>query len=236
MTNSKRAGKPAKSETVGKQAATPPSDPKALPIEVEDADDFPREIAKACTRPSINAAIVVDAFQSNILGKGVNLSELVDDLETKAKEVTDGNLSMMEAMLVGQATALQTMFTHLARRASNQEHMSQYQAFMSLAFKAQAQSRATISTLIDLKYPKQAATFVRQANISSGHQQINNRAMSEQYAHAHAQAGNAQSEPNKLLEVRHGQRLDIGAQGETGTVNQGLEAVGAIHRGEDRAR
>ena len=68
-------------------------------------------------------------------------------------------------MLVSQATALQTMFTSLARRAANQQRLKQFETFMTLALKAQAQSRATESALVDLKYPRQA-TFVRQANIA----------------------------------------------------------------------
>jgi hypothetical protein len=231
MASRKQAVKPATSEAVSKQAATPPSDPKGLPITVKHMDELPKAIAKASTLPAINAALVVDAFQSNIMGKDVNLNELVTDLHMKAKEVNDGNLSTMEAMLVGQATALQTMFTHLAKRASTQEHLNRYQVFMTLALKAQAQSRATISALVDLKYPKQAATFVKQANISNGHQQVNNGATLEQYAQAHAGAGDLQSTPNKLLEVNDGQRLDFGAQEEASANHQALEAVGAIHGG-----
>ncbi len=230
LKNRKLRNKPTTNEFKDKQLASPLSDPKRLPITVNHVDDLQKEIAKTSTLPSINAAIVVDAFQSNIMGKGVNLSELVDDLEGKFAKVHEGDLSAMESMLVGQATALQTMFTHLARRASSQEYLKQYQMYMSLALKAQAQSRATISALVDLKYPKQAATFVKQANISSGHQQVNNGAMSEQYARAHVHAGNSQTEPNKLLEGSHGQRLDFGAQTEAISNHQRLETVGAIHR------
>jgi hypothetical protein len=87
--------------------------------------------------------------------------------------VRDGDLDSMEAMLVGQATALQTIFTSLAIRATNQDRLPQYQAYLALALKAQAQSRATISALVELKYPRQA-TFVKQANIAHGPQQVNN--------------------------------------------------------------
>jgi hypothetical protein len=38
--------------------------------------------------------------------------------------------------------------------------------------KAQSQSRATIATLVDLKYPRQVA-FVKQTNVSHGSQQVN---------------------------------------------------------------
>ena len=76
-------------------------------------------------------------------------------------------------MLVSQANALQTIFTSLARRASSQESLPLFQAYMGLALKAQSQSRSTISALVDLKNPKQA-TFVGQANMTTGPQQVNN--------------------------------------------------------------
>lgn len=78
---------------------------------------------------------------------------MVDCLRETIKEVNGGDLTRLEAMLVSQATALQTMFTNLARRAANQQQLKQFETFMALALKAQAQSRATVSALVDLKYP-----------------------------------------------------------------------------------
>lgn len=95
-----------------------------------------------------------------------------------------------------QATTLQTVFSSLARRAANQEHLRQYETFMGLALKAQAQSRATISALVDLKFPRQA-TFVKQANIAHGPQQVNNETTTPGgIAHAEEK----QRLPNELLE------------------------------------
>jgi PBP1b-binding outer membrane lipoprotein LpoB len=229
MAEKKSAAKPATSKQPGKQAA-PLRDPQTLTINGKLGETMPQSKARAATKASLNASMVVNAFQGNIMGKDVDISELVTTMQTKFKEVNDGDLSKLEAMLVGQATALQTMFTSLAMRAANQEYLKQYGLYMTLALKAQAQSRATISALVDLKYPKQAATFVKQANISSGHQQVNNQSAPELSAQAHAHAEDFQTTPNKLLEANHGQRLDIGAQAQTGRTNQRVEAVGAIHR------
>ena len=46
---------------------------------------------------------------------------------------------------------------------------------MQLALKAQNQSRATLQALVQLKQPTQT-TFVKQANITQGHLQVNNLA------------------------------------------------------------
>lgn len=215
--------KAAAKSAVGKQGASP-RDPQTLPIQGQQGDTMPVSKAKAATKASINAVLVVNAFQGNIMGKDVDLGELVTEMQGKFEKVKDGDLSTLEAMLVGQATALQTMFTSLTMKAANQEYLKNYQSFMMLALKAQAQSRATISALVDLKYPKQAATFVKQANIAQGHQQVNNTyatasahttipasepiqtlennpspALSAQYAQVRAGAGKPETVPNKLL-------------------------------------
>jgi hypothetical protein len=53
--------------------------------------------------------------------------------------------------------------------------MSPTQALMNLAFNAQNQSRATLQELFDLKQLRKL-TVIKQANISQGHQQVNNLA------------------------------------------------------------
>ena len=218
--------KPATTKPTGKQAA-PPRDPQTLPIEGKQDDTMPVAKARAATKASTNAVMVVNAFQGNIMGKDVDLGELVTNMQTKFKEVNDGDLSGLEAMLVGQATALQTMFTSLATRAASQEYLKQYGVYMTLALKAQAQSRATISALVDLKYPKQAATFVKQANMTTGPQQVNNAyAGTPSHSGIQSRTENIESEQNKLLEADNGNYLDTRAQGAASRVNQTVEAMG----------
>lgn len=136
-------------------------------------------------------------------------------------------------MLIGQATALQTIFASLAKRAVNQEYQKHYEAFLGLALKAQAQSRATISALVDLKYPRQA-TFVKQANIAHGPQQVNNGgADPAHFAPAPTHGKETESEQNKLLEADHGQprqRMDTRAAQEAERSYQAVETVEQVHR------
>jgi hypothetical protein len=223
MAERKTAAKPATSKQPGKQVTPPPKDPQTLTLDAKQTETMPQTKARAATKASINAVLVVNAFQGNIMGKDVDIGELMTEMQTKFKEVNDGDLSTLEAMLVGQATALQTMFTSLTMKAANQEYLKNYQSFMVLALKAQAQSRATISALVDLKYPKQAATFVKQANIANGPQQVNN---GQSAAAAPSLAGDFQTEQNKLLEADHGNYLDTRAQGAASRVNQTVDAVG----------
>jgi hypothetical protein len=192
--------------------------------------------ARMALLPSVNGAAVIEAYQGNVMGKDADMSVMIDRLRETFKDVKGGDLHTLEAMLISQATALQTIFTSLARRASTQDRLPQYQAFLGLALKAQAQSRATISALVDLKYPRQA-TFVKQANIAHRPQQVNNGgaigADPEQYAQARAHGKETDPEQNKLLEADHGhprQRMDTRAAQKAERSYQTVETVESVHR------
>lgn len=221
------------------QPKTPANNPKALNLTRPPGQTEAQALSRAALRPCINGASVIEAYQGNLMGKEVDLGELVAGLSDSCRGVTDGDLSTLEAMLLSQATALQTMFASLARRAANQEHLRQYETFMGLALKAQAQSRATISALVDLKYPRQA-TFVKQANIAHGPQQVNNGAAAgadpEQYAQTQTHARQTQPQQNELLEdARHGgTHMDTRATAKATRSNQAVEAVEAVHRTKKR--
>jgi len=133
----------------------------------------------------------------------VDISGLITDLQTKVETIQDGNMKPVEAMLYGQAMALQTIFTNLARRSAMNagEYIDAADKYMRLALKAQSQCRATLETLAEIKNPM---PYIKQANIANGPQQVNNGKASsgypEQYAQAHAPAGNSQTLQNELLD------------------------------------
>jgi hypothetical protein len=149
--------------------------------------------AKVSLSPATMSAVLSEAF-TNQLFPDSTIAEVANALRDKITTIQDGDMKPIEAMLIGQAQALQTMFVSLGRQAASKTSLPQYTAFMNLALKAQAHSRATIQALVELKYPKQA-TFVKQANIANGHQQINNATST--HAHAHAKA--IEHKPNELL-------------------------------------
>lgn len=215
-----------------KQPAKGRRKPKtAKPYELTTADK-----ARMAVKPSMNGAAVIQAYQGNIMGKDVDINALIERLRDTFTEVKGGDLHTLEAMLISQATALQTIFTSLARRAQDQEYQKNLEAFLGLALKAQAQSRATISALVDLKYPRQA-TFVKQANIANGPQQVNNGGAAgadpAQYAQARTHAEKSAPEQNKLLEAEHGQpgkRMDTRAAQAAERSYQAVETVEPVHR------
>ena len=91
---------------------------------------------------------------------------------------------------------------------------------MNMALKAQSQSRATIQALIELKYPKQA-TFVKQANIANGNQQVNN--MTSTHARAHAKE--IENQPNELLREMNNATLDTSGTATPSATNQAMATV-----------
>ena len=143
-----------------------------------------------------------------------------DELKAQIEEIAKGNMSRPEAMLLSQAHTLDALFNELARKAHIQEHMPHYEAFLRLAFKAQGQCRATLETLADIKSPR--VIFTKQANISHGHQQINNNIPS-QASHAHAEETKKQQ--NELLTELPHETLDSGRTDATIPINSQLEAV-----------
>ena len=195
--------------------------------------------ARMAVMPSINGAAVIHAYQGNVMGKDADMRVLVTQLRDTFAEVKGGDLHTLEAMLISQATALQTIFTSLARRAQDQQYQKHLEAFLGLALKAQAQSRATISSLVDLKFPRQA-TFVKQANIANGPQQVNNGAATEarpengeldRNGRTHAEKSEPQQ--NKLLEANHGQpggRMDTREAQTAERSYQAVETVETVHR------
>jgi hypothetical protein len=170
-------------------------------------------------KPSFLAAKVIDSDKKQLSKDYIDLQYTQAMLERSIGEVKGGNLADVEAMLYSQAYALNAMFATLMTRANRQEYMPPTQALMNLAFKAQNQSRATLQALIDLKQPRQP-TFVKQANIAQGHQQVNNL------------AEKIQNPQNKLLE---GETYDLDSrpQGKAETNDSVMEAVGKVHGGKN---
>lgn len=162
---------------------------KKMPVAMQDEKSESEAFAKVSLSASYMGAILADSFTKTILPKA-ELPDVADALSDKIKNIQNGNMEPIEAMLISQAHALQTMFVTLGRMAASKTQLVQYTAFMNMALKAQSQSRATIQALTELKYPKHA-TFVKQANIAHGNQQVNN--------HNTSHAEKVINQPNELL-------------------------------------
>jgi len=160
----------------------------------------------------------------------LSLTDMVESLHANGEAVNRGDLSAAERMLSAQAVALNAIFGELARRAAINmgEYIDAADRYMRLALKAQGQCRTTIETLHEMKSPR-AVAFVKQANIATGPQQINN-GLTPTSTRTGAHAGETKSVPNEQSEASHELLTDTGASQAAGGANPQLEAVGAINR------
>ena len=185
-----------------------------------------QNMAALATRPSMAAAFTVKAFSViTSIDENIDEFDIIDELQKAGNEVVvGGDMSRVEKMLANQAISLDNIFNQMAQRSAKQETYKGIEVFLRLALKAQAQARSTAEALALLKNPQ---PYIRQANMTTGPQQVNNAyAGTPSHSGIPTGAGNFQSEQNKLLEQDHGQRMDFGAQATAGRVNQTVEAVG----------
>ena len=181
-----------------------------------------KDIAALRFSPSFNAAMTADQFLPR--ASTTNFGDILFELRDQIDCVLGGKLDRGEAMLVAQAHALDAIFNRLAQKASRMGLINQYEMYMKLALKAQNQARMTWESLAAIKNPPQVA-HVHQTNIAAGPQQVNNGVP--------APASENKTEPSKLLEETHGERLDPLTPGTTGRANSDLEAVESLHWAQD---
>jgi hypothetical protein len=174
-----------------------------------------KALAQVVIRPSANAAAVIAEY-----GKPFGDQDVVELMNVpidSIENVNKGDLKRCEGMLMGQAYALQSIFMNLSLRSKNQEYLKNMETFLRLALKAQSQCRATLETLAAIKNPP--VVFAKQANISNGHQQVNNGI-------SPTHAGKNNFSPNELLEAHDGSTtLDTGTTNTTSPENKAMAAV-----------
>jgi hypothetical protein len=185
--------------------------------------DAERQVAQMILRPSVQGATTISRWKP--INGDVDIGKLMVELQEQATLATSGNLARCEAMLVIQAHTLDAIFNNLARRASATEYLPQFEAYLRLGLKAQTQCRATLETLAAIKNPV-PMTFVRQANVAHGPQQVNNGVAPTDTS----RAGISENRPNELLKEQHGERLDVGAAGKAVGGNTAMATVGPIDR------
>lgn len=221
--------------------ASVPAKPKAAPDSTGKAAGLtPARAAEIIQSPEANSAAITAIFQAGWAEEDlppdykVGMLDLHGELEKQVNQVAKGDLSRAESMLLCQAHALQSMFLHFALRGKSNTHVGQLQMIMNLALKAQNQCRATLETLIEVKYPRQTS-FVKQQNVAVN-QQVNNGTPAPAIAPAR---GETIESTNGLLGAAKHERLEFEAARAPGSVNSGMATVEAINgtahsRGEEQ--
>lgn len=193
-------------------------------------EDGPAVIGRAIVDPAISSGLMAMAYGSHI-GGGASINANIAEVRRITDAVKGGDLSDLEGMLVGQAIALQTMSANFAHRAQLQTSQRNLEAFYGMALKTQAQSRATIQALVELKFPRQVV-YSKNTNVNNGQQQINNGVP----VPAQAQAESGESTQNRILENGNGQWMDTRAQGAAVPAYPHLATVGENHRAKNPRR
>jgi len=194
----------------------------------ETNEDQAVAIARAALRPTVQAAFTLR--ECGRLYGNVELSGLVNALSEQTRASGDGDLKRAEAMLTAQAHTLDAIYNSLARKALNAELLSQFEAHLKLALRAQSQCRSTWEALSAIKNPVGRA-YVGQANFAYN-QQINNATNS-------SRTRENQNPPNELLENKEHEPdkwLDTGAPQEAVEVNQDLETVEDVNGSTEPGR
>jgi hypothetical protein len=199
-------------------------------IETKDARQTREDAAALIINPACTAAITLEAVRrgSDVNGTTLDTQGVVDALSKVVRDVHDGSMRRAETMLVAQAHTLDTLFHSLAAKSaanSREGYLDAADRYMRLALRAQNQARATLETLSLVKNPPQA-TFVRQANIAHGPQQVNN---GPPPMPGTSRARETESGQNRLLEQQHGDRLDALSAQATGGDDPPMATVGQVH-------
>lgn len=207
---------------------------KAVPLKLTKGDSEEVAVgkfAKLVTSPELAAYRAINASEvKSGFGEHIDVPTLLEQLRDQAAAVNRGDLSKAEAMLMNQATALQSIFARLAERGMSCELAPAFESNMRMALRAQSQCRATLEALAAIKNPP--IVYARQANIANGPQQVNN-GMAAQYARAEKT-----TQSNELLTdgVEHGPTLDIRGTATAGGTDKDLATVGSLDRPKDGGR
>lgn len=113
-------------------ASSAPTDPESLVLEA--------------LNPTMNAAAIIKQFSA--IAAGLELPTIAAELDRQTLRAFRGDMQRATTMLVAQAHVLDSLFTGLAVKASEQR---QPELHLQTALQAQSQCRATLETLVALK-------------------------------------------------------------------------------------
>ena len=215
--------KPKKSPTTKPPATTDKPDPKKARAQ---------RVSKLYADGVLPLAQIAEMFSRGLGGENdTDMMATYERMLEVGEAVNGGSLATAERLLFAQAATLNVLFAELTRRAALNmgQHLDATETYLRLALKAQAQSRATVQTLAEVKQPRSVA-FVRQANIAQ-QQQVNNAAP---VLHARTEESpKPANEQSRLEAPNEWSTLDTGATAAPARGNPEVETVGAIHRAED---
>src|SRR5262249_46006680 len=134
-----------------------------------DGGDPPAAAAGLVADPGATPLVIAQRLSRQM---GVDWTTVAHDLREANEKLRRNDLSSVEDMLMQQAVALQMVFTRLTDFGLSGLPSKGLDLLLRHGLKAQAQCRATLEALAAVKSPP--AVYARQANVTTGPQQINN--------------------------------------------------------------
>lgn len=132
------------------------------------------DLAELAIMPTASNGMVASMYSGKTLGVNLGLKEMVLELNNQVQAAQNGDKRQLESLLLSQATTLNAIFAEMARRAAlnMNTNIPATEAYMRMGLRAQNQARSTLETLSGMRNP--SVVIAKQANISAGHQQVNN--------------------------------------------------------------
>lgn len=207
---------------------------KRMPVTIDPDDSHAitaRKLAAQLLSPEASASRVIRAGEDRGgLGDILDSVGMQSEIRAIGRAVNAGDLSSAEAMLVGQALSMQMLSARLIERGLAQEYMPQFETFLRLGMKAQAQSRQAIEALGNLKHGP--AIYARQANVAQGGpMQVNNNPAPPAMP-AQARVEDMQTSPSQLSLAHELHANPSPSSCSSGTDAQ-VASLGEVHRAKD---
>jgi hypothetical protein len=209
-----------------------PKPAQKLEIPFKEGMDYLQAVSEQVHDPTSKAAVISNRVVKPELGE-LDLMATIRTLRAQVAEVQAGDMSQADRMLVAQAYTLDAIFSECLRMwlANQFTHHGVGQEYLKMAFKAQGQARCTWESLSKIKNPA-SPTFVRQANIANGPQQVNNGVSdSTTPASAPTPVREIENQPNELMGECN--VLDTRAPEAAVAGDTAMGSVGKGHRSKD---
>lgn len=211
-----------------KVKTTPKQDTHILKLTKEKGKSELRQLTESQLCPVIANTVTLQAMAISSSDK-VDLTEAVKIMKEESEKIVAGDISQLESTLAAQVISLNAIFNTLVSRSVTNmgSYIKATEVYMRLALKAQAQCARTAEILATIKNPP--IIFAKQANISHGHQQVNNA------INTRTREENIKS-TNELLSEDQNATLDTRRTIDTVRVNQEMATVETVNRSHDFGR
>ncbi|WP_428681098.1 hypothetical protein [Sphingopyxis sp.] len=146
-----------------------------MTVQANEGESEAETMARVMVAPFMRHGIVAKGLTDKMAGKppgDPQFDHFANVIKTKAELASKGDTTLASQLLTAQALSLDAMFTELARRATLNfgDYPLAAERYARLAFKAQANCRASLEALAKLHQPREQT--VRHVHVNEGGQAV----------------------------------------------------------------